>query len=81
LKKPFEAENLLSLVFKIVQEKHPPIPSSYSKELSDLIDMLLEKDPTKRPTIREILKMQLIRKKAEEFVMENITQSQKSQGV
>jgi hypothetical protein len=29
--------------------------------------MLLEKDPTKRPTVREILKMQLIRDKAQEF--------------
>jgi hypothetical protein len=34
---------------------------------------LLEKDPAKRPTVREILKMQLIRRKAEEFV--NETQS------
>jgi len=29
---------------------------------------LLQKDPNKRPSVREILKMDLIRKKAQEFV-------------
>jgi serine/threonine protein kinase len=40
----------------------------YSKELAGLIDLLLQKDPNKRPSVREILKMDLIRKKAQEFV-------------
>jgi NIMA (never in mitosis gene a)-related kinase len=71
LKNPFEADNLLGLVFKIVQEKHDPIPDRYSADLRNLIDMLLEKDPIKRPTARDILKMDLIRRKAEEFVAEN----------
>ena len=30
LKSPFMSDNLLGLVFKIVQEKHEPIPSHYS---------------------------------------------------
>ena len=30
----------------------------------------MEKDPTKRPSVREILKMGLIRKKAQEFVQQ-----------
>lgn len=51
------ADNLLGLVFKIVQEKPEPIPDRYSKELGELIEKLLEKDPTKRPSVREILKM------------------------
>ena len=54
LKKPFEADNLLGLVFKIVQENPNPIPDSYSKELRDLIDALLSKDPKKRPSVSEI---------------------------
>ena len=40
----------------------------YSKELAGLIDLLLQKDPNKRPSVHEILKMDLIRKKAQEFV-------------
>jgi serine/threonine protein kinase len=39
--------------------------------LSDLIDRLLEKDPVKRPSVREILKMELIRRKAKEFLEQN----------
>ena len=33
LKPPFNADNLLGLVFKIVSEKQPPIPNIYSDEL------------------------------------------------
>ena len=68
LKHAFVADNLLGLVFKIVQEKHEPVSAvaRYSQELSDLIDRLLEKDPVKRPSVREILKMELIRRKAKD---------------
>lgn len=37
LKHAFTADNLLGLVFKIVTDKADPIPSIYSKELSDLV--------------------------------------------
>jgi len=39
--------------------------------MSDLIDRLLEKDPSKRPSVREILKMPLIKQKAMEFLHSN----------
>ena len=61
LKHAFTADNLLGLVFKIVSDKHEPIGPNYSDELKGLIDNLLEKDPSKRPSVREILKMPLIR--------------------
>lgn len=62
LKHPFSADNLLGLVFKIVQEKHEPISNGkYSNELLELIDELLQKDPEKRPSVRQILKKGLIR--------------------
>ena len=37
LKHAFDANNLLGLVWKIVQETYPPIPSIYSKDLRTLI--------------------------------------------
>ena len=53
LKHAFSADNLLGLVFKIVQEKHEPITDErYSPELKGLINDLLEKDPEKRPSVR-----------------------------
>ena len=44
LEHAFSADNLLGLVYKIVKDKHEEIPSCYSKELSNLIAMLLNKD-------------------------------------
>jgi hypothetical protein len=41
LEHTFKADNLLNLVFKIVSEKHDPIPNQYCKELGDLIDLML----------------------------------------
>mgnify|MGYP001012605400 CR=1 FL=1 len=49
LKHAFSGENLLGLVFKIVQEKHEPIPTHYSKEMQSLITQMLNKDEKKRP--------------------------------
>ena len=80
LKHAFVADNLLGLVFKIVQEKHEPVSQTgrYSQDLSDLIDRLLEKDPQRRPSVREILKMDLIRRKAKEFLESNEVQRSKT---
>ena len=68
LRHAFSADNLLGLVFKIVQEKHQPIPDRYSRDLGDLIDRLLQKDPSQRPSVRTILRMPLIQKKARELI-------------
>lgn len=53
LQKPFAADNLLGLVFKIVSDAHEPISQNlpYSKELRALIDRLLEKDHKLRPSV------------------------------
>ena len=55
LKHAFSSENLLGLVFKIVQEKHDPIPDFYSQEIKDLISSMLNKDERKRPQVFQIL--------------------------
>mmetsp|Transcript_11156 Transcript_11156/g.21211 ORF Transcript_11156/g.21211 Transcript_11156/m.21211 type:complete len:667 (-) Transcript_11156:968-2968(-) len=60
LKHAFDAKNLLGLVWKIVQEKYPPIPDIYSDDLRNLISAMLSKDPNKRPTIDDILDLDFI---------------------
>ena len=72
LKRPFEARNQCALIMKIMQAK----PESLSKqtvspELNRLVVWLLQKDPTKRPTIREILNDSLIRRKLKEHQLES----------
>ncbi|KAL4463886.1 hypothetical protein ABPG74_005823 [Tetrahymena malaccensis] len=55
LEHAFESNNLLGLIFKIVQQNISDIPSIYSKELNDLIHKLLNKNEQERPVINEIL--------------------------
>ena len=49
MQRPFNSDNLLSLVFKIVKEKMDPIPDTYSSELQELVNFLLHKADIKRP--------------------------------
>ena len=63
---PFEARNQCALILKIIQAKVKPPENNTSPELSKLIMCLLQKDPLKRPRIKEILCEEVIRQKLEE---------------
>jgi len=60
LKHAFNAENLLGLVFKIVQDKQDPIPSTYSDDMKNLVSLLLNKNDKERPSALEILKIPFV---------------------
>lgn len=68
LKRAFHAENLLGLVFKIVQDKQDPIPDFYSEGLKELINCLLTKDAKDRPRIIEIIRRPFVKEHMERFV-------------
>ena len=68
LKQPFQADNLLGLVFKIVQDDPEPIPDMYSAELRELVKKLMTKNPAERPSTAEILKMDYVRDRMQRFV-------------
>lgn len=51
LQHAFAADNLLGLVYKIVQGKIEPIPDHYSADLQSLVNSLMTKDMKKRKTI------------------------------
>jgi len=68
LKHAFNAENLLGLVFKIVQDKQDPIPDIYSQELKNLVSMLLIKDERQRPNVLDILRMDFVKQHMRLFV-------------
>lgn len=63
--RPFKAKSLPALMLAICENKHEPIPSQYSKELSMLVDQLLTKDPKLRPTLNDIMDNPLIKPVAE----------------
>ena len=64
LKHPFLAKNEIERVKKILNGKYESISRKYSRDLSDLINMCLTKDPDKRPTIQEIIRLPPFQKKA-----------------
>lgn len=67
-RRPFVAENLLGLVYKIVEETPEPIPDRYSDEMKQIVELLLTKEVSKRPTISQLLAMPSVRSKMEEFI-------------
>jgi len=64
----FAADNLLGLVFKIVQGNYDPIPSQYSPQLGQIVDIILNKDVNARPTIPQLMSHDNIKNFMEQFV-------------
>lgn len=57
LKHPFDATSMEGLLNKIVKSQPPPLPKQYSIELRTVVDSLLSKQPSKRPTVNSLLKL------------------------
>lgn len=55
LKMPFDATSLPLLSLKIIKGQYTPLPSHFSKDLKNLVSMLLVVDQVRRPTINQIL--------------------------
>lgn len=60
-KRPFEGNNICAVVMKILNGKYLPIPQQYPKELSQLIDSMLQQNPKDRPSVDRILSLPFIR--------------------
>lgn len=55
----------------ILNNPHDPIPHKlYSDDLTDIIDLLLTKDPEQRPSIHELTKFPVIRKALDNLLSE-----------
>lgn len=50
LKPPFQAEDMEGLYKKIIKGEYQKLPLNYSSDLNDLMRILLQTDPHKRPT-------------------------------
>lgn len=60
LKKAFEASNLPALVMKIMKGNFIPISERYSEDFKNLVLNMLQVDPAKRPTLRQIMAQPLV---------------------
>ncbi|XP_077181918.1 serine/threonine-protein kinase Nek4 isoform X2 [Paroedura picta] len=61
LKHAFNAKDMNSLVYRIIEGKLPPMPKDYSTQLKELIRTMLSKKPEERPSVRSILRTPYIK--------------------
>lgn len=70
LQHAFSANNLLGLVYKIVQEAHPPIPSHYTEDMRNLVNAMLSKNPHERYEAEEILELPFVKARLEKLALQ-----------
>uniref|UniRef100_A0A3Q1BZH4 non-specific serine/threonine protein kinase n=1 Tax=Amphiprion ocellaris TaxID=80972 RepID=A0A3Q1BZH4_AMPOC len=68
----FQGPNFLSVLMRIVEGETPTLPSTYSPDLNSVMQRMLQKQPSCRPTAAEILRSR--------FMEENMQASLKSFG-
>jgi len=61
LEHTFRAANIIELIKKILNETPEPIPSCYSRELQEVISLILNKNPIQRPSIDQLLQINFMR--------------------
>jgi serine/threonine protein kinase len=70
LQHAFSANNLLGLVYKIVQEAHPPIPAHYTDDMRNLVNAMLSKNPNERYEAEEILELPFVKARLEKLALQ-----------
>lgn len=75
LRVPFDAGSLQSLVQKITRGPTPVLPSSYSPEMRQLSNDLLNRDSTQRPAAPEILQKPVIQAEIRRMLREEQAKS------
>ena len=81
LKHAFEAGNMNNLVLKIIKGSYPALPTKYTKELRNLVGILLKRQPKERPSVNEILKTPIIKARIERFLSETLLNNEFSHTV
>jgi NIMA (never in mitosis gene a)-related kinase len=71
LQPPFNATSLHQLAQRIVQGKFDKLPRQYSSSLNSLLAAILVRDPKRRPTINDILKYPMIKRRIDAYLEED----------
>ncbi|NWR67100.1 NEK4 kinase, partial [Bucorvus abyssinicus] len=61
LKHAFNAKDMNSLVYRIIEGKLPSMPKDYSPQLVEIIRTMLSKKPEERPSVKSILRQPYIK--------------------
>ncbi len=71
LKKPFDHTNIPGLIKMICEKEIDPLPDYVDAKIKMLIYSMLQKDPTKRPTIWDIAQVDCIKERIIKFVTDH----------
>ena len=76
LKPPFRADDMQGLYKKVVRGHYPKIPPPYSKDLTDIVRLLLQVSPHMRPSCDRILSNPCVVKRKERYFPNGIVQDE-----
>ncbi|NXG53279.1 NEK4 kinase, partial [Psilopogon haemacephalus] len=79
LKHAFNAKDMNSLVYRIIEGKLPPMPKDYSPQLVEIIRTMLSKKPEERPSVRSILRQPYIKQQISLFLEATKAKAARSQ--
>ncbi|XP_063020612.1 serine/threonine-protein kinase Nek4 isoform X2 [Melospiza melodia melodia] len=68
LKHAFNAKDMNSLAYRIIEGKLPPMPKDYSPQLVAIIQTMLSKKPEERPSVKSILRQPYIKQQIALFL-------------
>ncbi|XP_022106640.1 serine/threonine-protein kinase Nek11-like isoform X2 [Acanthaster planci] len=60
LQHAFEGQSLMGVMYKIVEGKIPEIPKKYDSNIQELLNIMLNRDPDKRPSATEVTKLPFV---------------------
>ena len=69
-KRPFQDTTREGVYQKIINKEPEPFPLNYSQDLKELSNLMLQKDPKKRPTSHELANIPIIKKSIMTFAEE-----------
>ena len=76
LQPPFRAQNFVKLTKKIMVGQYPALPDSYSQELKDLVDKLLNQDQFQRGSINDVLALPFVQNYVKKVLAEPVFQKE-----
>ncbi|NXN94713.1 NEK4 kinase, partial [Rhinopomastus cyanomelas] len=79
LKHAFNAKDMNSLVYRIIEGKLPPMPKDYSPQLAEIIQTMLSKKPEERPSVKSILRQPYIKQQISLFLEATKVKAARSQ--
>eukprot|EP00057_Strongylocentrotus_purpuratus_P018476 XP_011672950.1 PREDICTED: serine/threonine-protein kinase Nek11 isoform X2 [Strongylocentrotus purpuratus] len=67
LQHAFEGQSLMGVMYKIVEGKTPEIPNQYDKNIQEILSVMLNRDPSKRPSAAEVTKIAFVTRHIEKM--------------